>query len=350
MPIARRSPAAASRARPRTLPAILVLGVAVLLPCHGCAKLKSWKGADDVRPERIGRAQAAAKSFDLQREQGEYQSALACWQQEDFQGCRQTLQRLLARNPDHRDARLMMAELCMLASQPGEAQNHLDHALAGHPDDPRVQHAMAMLLDAQDQGEAALGHYQRAAELAPHDQAYAASYRSALASSRRGPPPGTAVRASHADAATPIPALPPQARLWLDEADRALAARAIDQARQSIQRAIAADPRNPQARLSASVLALRHDELELAIELARTGCAAFPDSAALHRVLGAAHYRLGDLAASQVALTQALYLDNADPLSYFLLGSTLARLGQADSAEWHYRQARRLDPRYARVR
>jgi tetratricopeptide (TPR) repeat protein len=72
----------------------------------------------------------------------------------------------------------------------------------------------------------------------------------------------------------------------------------------------------------------------------------FPRSAHLYQALAVAYYRRGDYASSQVAAQQALSLDNSSALSYFLVGSALARLGRAEAAEVHLRQARRLDPRF----
>ena len=65
-------------------------------------------------------------------------------------------------------------------------------------------------------------------------------------------------------------------------------------------------------------------------------------------VLGAAQYRLGDYQAAQVAIAQALSLDKSDALAYFLMGSTLVRLGQTTAAERQFAEAARLDPRFSR--
>ena len=62
-------------------------------------------------------------------------------------------------------------------------------------------------------------------------------------------------------------------------------------------------------------------------------------------MLGAAQYRLGNYNAAQVAIGQALSLDKSDALTYFLMGSTLARLGQNQAAERQFSEAARLDPR-----
>jgi hypothetical protein len=101
---------------------------------------------------------------------------------------------------------------------------------------------------------------------------------------------------------------------------------------------------NPHDPITAAVSALRRDRPQLAIELLeRPGTEAVP-SAQRYRILGVAYYRLGDFESSQVALRQALSLDNSSALSYLLMGCTLLRLGQFESAEAHLRLARTLDP------
>ena len=94
-------------------------------------------------------------------------------------------------------------------------------------------------------------------------------------------------------------------------------------------------------------MAIRRDELELAIEIVQDGLKAFPGSPGLYRLSGVAQYRLGDVQAAKASFEQSLSLDKSNPLSYFLMGSTLKKLGQSEAAEQYFLQARRLDPRYA---
>ena len=105
-------------------------------------------------------------------------------------------------------------------------------------------------------------------------------------------------------------------------------------------------PHDPQIPTSAAVCALRHSQPDLAVSLLEPNLDVFPDSAAIRRILATAQYRLGDYKSSQVALQQALSLDNSSGLSYFLMGCTLVQLGQPAVAPTYVRQARRLDPRY----
>jgi Tfp pilus assembly protein PilF len=129
--------------------------------------------------------------------------------------------------------------------------------------------------------------------------------------------------------------------------EAALAAGARKDARGYFQRARRAAPQDAKIAVSAAVIAVKHDELEMAIEIVQDGLKAFPGSSGLYRLLGVAQYRLGDMQAAKASFEQSLSLDKSNPLSYFLMGSTLKKLGQSEAAEQYLLQARRLDPRYA---
>ena len=107
---------------------------------------------------------------------------------------------------------------------------------------------------------------------------------------------------------------------------------------------LTANPQDPQIPISATMAALEADQPETAASIARLGIAFHPSSADLHRTLGAALYRQGSYASSQVALQQALSLDKSSALSYFLLGCVSEELGDAEGAEAHFARAVELDP------
>ena len=107
------------------------------------------------------------------------------------------------------------------------------------------------------------------------------------------------------------------------------------------------NPNDPQIAIMATVAALEANQPETAASIARLGIAYHPRCAALHRSLGAALYRMEKYASSQVALQQALSLDNSSALSYFLMGCVSEKLGDAEEAESHFRRATELDPTLA---
>jgi tetratricopeptide (TPR) repeat protein len=402
----------------------------------GCA---SWKGSApnvaDVSERRRQRTEAAARDFDEKRDEAEFQAAQDRWQQGDVDGSTETLQRLLARSPDHLEARLLMAEALLAQNRSREAVAYLDPALAAHPDDARVQHMMGLVRDSLGERADALACYREATRLEPNNEVYAVSYETlacpATASScpagkpqECGPPPpplapehataigsverpkndfpisagdspptfgrcpaaresgqspgdrSAAPRATEASGAArsqpPARSAPGTERAGCamatdyagpmgpaDDAHGAKAAELLEKGRSALcggmealafayfHEALDIEPHDPQIGLSAAACALEHNQPALAVSLLEPLLGVFPDSVAVRRILGAAYYRLGEYARSQVVLQQALSLDKSDALSYFLMGSTLVKLGQSAAAEANFRQAQRLDPRYA---
>jgi Flp pilus assembly protein TadD len=131
------------------------------------------------------------------------------------------------------------------------------------------------------------------------------------------------------------------------QATEALARQDGASAKSWYQAAAAAEPNNVQLLLSAAATALRYDQDALALQLAQSAQSLHPGEAAPQRTLATIYYRQGNYTAAREALSRAIALDKAHPLSYFLMGSTLRKLGEADTADWHFRQAAQLDPSYA---
>jgi tetratricopeptide (TPR) repeat protein len=246
-----------------------------------------------------------------------------------------------------------------------------------------------MALDAQGKNRDALAYYERAAKMDPQNASYAAAYQSAQelarsaaigtfggtlpdAQQKAAGPIGDVMAATYLDPLAPStpmgspgsrgdggpagsPNFSSMAQLGpagdlLRNGQKALADGAPQVAMDYFRQAIGTKPDNPQIPISAAAVALRANRPELAVELLTAASKRFPASAAVYRMLGAAHYRTGDYKSSQVALQQALSLDKSSALSYLLLGCTLAKLGQNEAAEANFRQARTLDPKYNLVR
>ena len=113
--------------------------------------------------------------------------------------------------------------------------------------------------------------------------------------------------------------------------------------------AAARNPDDPRIPTASALAALAKNRPDVAIRLAEDAPGRFGDYVPLLRVLGASYYRKGDYPSSQVVLQQALSLDKSDALAYFLLGCTLAKLGQSDAAETALAHARQLGPIARRV-
>ncbi len=374
------------------VPAAAKLGVlatcALLALTVGCAGL-GWPKTmtqEGITKQRRQRSDDAQALFDRQRDTAEYEQAKNRWvQQHDDQGCRQGLEKLLARTPRHRDARLLLAELLLTQDDPQAALGHAKAALDAYPNDAEVQFTMARVVDALGRTSDALGYYERAVKMDPSSKEFQAAYQAARESARQHVREhrSTALgenRAADDDAeltalGSAVGVVPAgysmataparrsdfaagngsadfaggtdgdQVADLLHVGQAALAEGDADTARGYFLQAMAAKPDDPQVPVSAAVAALRANRPALAIELLAPAAKRFPKSAAVHRALGAAYYRSGDYKSSQVALRQALSLDNSNPLSYLLMGCTLAKLGQKEAAEKNLRQARALDPR-----
>ncbi len=413
-----------SNSRAARLAWLLVLAAAAV---SGCASMKAFVPPEDVSEERRQRSEAAARRFGRRHDAAQFADAQARYRAGDFRGCAQVVERLLARNADHREARLLMAEVLLAEDRPGEAVAHLETTLADHPSDARVHHLMGLALDAMGQQADALVYYERAARLQPNDEVYTASYETLAAESgewgvgswesgagseeprvgngeregteneRRGnttgpsraprvlqsasPAPLAALSTPDSQLPTPDSQLPtPDSPLrpipradWqgpveaagspagnsfatdavdgsapelFERGESALAQGAQALAFDYFRQAMAARPDDPGVPVAAAVSALGHNQPDVAVALLEPLLEVFPQSATIRRVLGTAYYRLGEYDSSQVVLQQALSLDKSCGLSYFLMGCTLAKLGQLTAAETHFRQARRLDPRY----
>jgi tetratricopeptide (TPR) repeat protein len=355
--------------------------VAALLACGGCAALDKsgvWTPGPFSK-KRQQRRELALREFEEGRDRAEFQSAVTLWELGNLKGCEEALQRLLARKSDHRDGRLLLADVLLARNAADQAGQQLERALLDHPKDAQVQYGMAIYLDSVGRDDEALLYYQRAAAWDPQDEGFrigyyaareAANRRSAVvqapaaapgqAVAHRGAvvPAGAAAAKNKKDgAADPVVYTDPvelpdrsggdTALALIARGRVALSAGQKQSAAECFRTAMAQNPNDPQIPLSAATAALRYDQPQLAIEVLGGAESRFPESAAVQRALGMAHLRAGDYESAQLALRQALSLDKSNALAYFLMGCTLAKLGQHEAADEHLRQAQSLDPRYA---
>jgi tetratricopeptide (TPR) repeat protein len=383
------------------LPALIFVTAVMLALSTGCSSLPIAKSllGDGGAKKRQRRNEEVIRNFEAHRDQAAYEAALARWEQNDSKGCREGLDLLLARNPRHIDAQLLMAEVNLLDKRPQEALKQVDEVLRLQSGNARALYTKGLVLDAIGQSTGALTYYEEAARAEPENEMYAlccenaknfngsdegctngvipTAYQAPLNSEKNVPSssqeqgPSLARPALRQPAAeTPSLAKPMSeaadkmkkdaghagsyahaesavsAEELLSEGQRALSDGSMDAARIAFHKAMANQPNNPQITIVAAGAALRTNHPEMAVELLVPAAKHFSKSAAIYRMLGVAYYRLGDFQSSEVALQQALSLDKSSALSYFLMGCTLAKLGQAESADAHFQQARALDPRY----
>jgi len=336
---------------------------AVLMLTAGCATLDVPNPlVADVTLKRQERNEQVVREFESTRDLAELQSALEHWNQGDAEACEEVLRRLLARNPNHREARLLMAEVCQAdgcqtTPEAVELAGASSADATGSPGrsieasakpalvipDPTARPMKPVSTLAGDRP-----HGSKAAAPADETRRPSAALRFAAPKETTGYPLGGVDSAGPAEAAETdgVQAL-------IGKGRAALAEGSPDEATVDFRQAAAIRPNDPQIPIAAAMAALRADCPEVAVELLRpaggTGVTPVAGRAAaqLYRILGVAYYRLEDYQSSEVALRQALSLDKSSALSYLLMGCTLSKLGQFESAEAHLRQARTINPRYS---
>jgi tetratricopeptide (TPR) repeat protein len=337
------------------------LAAAILAGLCGCAGMRNPATAmfeDSVGRQREERRRQTVERFEQKRDEAEFVAAVAEYTQGDDKGCEETLRRLLGRNANHLRGRLLLTELYLTQGRLAEARQQAETALGQAPDDAQAHYTLALVLEAAGHVQPALDHYDRAAELEPENELYAVGRQLAWEAARRADGPSAGNPGAEDAVVEPAGIAevgaedgPPMvargaAGQWLQRGRAALARGACEEALAYFREAAAQHPDDPNVPVEAAVLALRSDQPDLAVEILQPAESRFPHVASVKRALAAAHYRLGDDRSSEVLLRQALSLDNTDALAYFLMGRTLARLGQTEAAESHFRQARSLDPRY----
>jgi tetratricopeptide (TPR) repeat protein len=279
-----------------------IIMLAIVATVCGCQSVQpARKAMDDVSTVRRQRKAEVVESFESKRTFAQLEAARSRLQLGDVEGCNEAAQSVLQRDPDNAEALALLYEMKKTSGRSAEnAAVAQTSFVAAVPDTiGRITPAAA--------GFATRGASDDRADFA-------------------GQP---------ADSF---------AQRWLRKASAALDVANVSEARHCMQQALAAEPDSRQLAVSAAVLSLRYNQPDLALELAQSALPRFNDDAALHRIIGLAQYRRGDLASSQLALQQALSLDNGHPLTYFLLGHTMQKLGAADTAEWCFAQARRTNP------
>lgn len=278
-----------------------IVTFAIVTTVCGCQSVgPARKTAVDVSTVRRHRKAEVVESFESKWKFAKLEAARSQLQLGDVDGCAEAVQSVLQRDPENAEALALLYELKTAPGPSGESTGV----------------AEAFFVDAP---------YDTTESLTP--------VVSSLAHDSASDDGADSADASNDSAG----------RRWLREASAALDVADVSEARHCLQEALAAKPHNRQLAVSAAVLPLRYNQPDLALELAQSALARLNDDASLHRIVGLAHYRRGDFESSQLALQQALSLDNGHPLTYFLLGHTMQKLGAADTAEWCFAQARRAN-------
>jgi len=347
------------------------------LACTGCASLSlPSPSTPDVHAEHKVRKEDATKAFEEKRDLAQYQAAVNRWQEGDADGCRKSIEQLLTRNPEHREARQLHAELLLWQQAPAAALEQARQYLADHPDDAQAEHTLGMILEDQNQDLEAREHFQAAARLEPKNEVYALSAQTAAEAASLPPGAAAAHEASQGEPSSQGPdwqvmaedapkrkgnsAAPkrqgksPAPRSVSNDsitdplifkAQQAIVAGDLRSADALLVRAVGSDVQDPQVAIRAGVMVMRYGHAEIAVDVLTTATERFPESATVWRALATAHLAQDNTTAARAALEKSLSIDNSDSLAHYLLSSTLRKLGEAEAADGHAEQARRLDPR-----
>ncbi|CAK9109404.1 Type IV pilus biogenesis and competence protein PilQ, partial [Durusdinium trenchii] len=340
----------------------LLCAVLAIACCAGCKSNPFEKVAaplTNIAPDRVEREGEAIAEFERRRDKAQFTAALARYREGDLEECRRSLDGIIERNPEHSDARLLLAELLLVEKQPQVALQHVESVLVREPNNAAAIHTAGLVHEALGNPTVALEQFQRANQLDPENEVYLLSYDSAVDNPLR--PAGNAhIDMNQTAMYAPISfgnaggnGFTERQESWsglLVEAEAALKAGNDLASREAFDRAMRFSGDNPQVPISIAVLILRHNRPELAREYLEPAVARFPNEPRLHRTLGLVLYRLGHYEASQVSIRQALSLDNTDALSYVLLGSALSKMGDRAAYEACLYEARRLDPSLAELR
>lgn len=138
----------------------------------------------DIHPMRKERATVAAKKFDIERNNAEFQAAAAEWRQGNFKACRDGLDKILHRDKAHRESLILLAEVELEQDQAEKAVDILRHGISAHPEDAELSYKLGLALEAAGEESEALHHFHIAAQLAPHEKKYADVFEHAEAHAR----------------------------------------------------------------------------------------------------------------------------------------------------------------------
>lgn len=154
---------------------------ALLAAMSGCAGVDPIQPASDTPgAERTKRQRELIDDFSQRRDHAQYQAALQNWDAGDPAGCRGLVNKLLERNPGHKEGRQLLADLYLDDGAPHRAKEVLDQLVAEFPNDAQIHHSLGLLSETMGDHDSAVQHLSRAVELEPENELYRLCHQSAL--------------------------------------------------------------------------------------------------------------------------------------------------------------------------
>lgn len=152
------------------------LSATVLSGCAGMP-LSGWDPFEpevaDVRPRLKQRSDEAVARFDRERNEAQYAAAETSWRQGDYERCREALEKVLLRDPNHRNSLLLSADVALETDRPEEAVETLRRLAALDPQDAEAAYRLGVALEAVGDVAAALPYLRQAVEFDPTNPKYA---------------------------------------------------------------------------------------------------------------------------------------------------------------------------------
>jgi predicted Zn-dependent protease len=189
----------------------------------------------DVHPILKDRNDEAVRDFDERRNAAQYLAAQTSWRQGDYGRCREALEKVLDRDPNHRGALLLSADVALETENPQDAIDLLRRALAADAHDAEVAYRLGLALETAGAVAEAVPYLRQAAAADPANQQYAAALTEAegqlngentTAAAETPPPPVITDEAQPLSDASPVKAAPaPEAEV---KADPEFAAALVD--------------------------------------------------------------------------------------------------------------------------
>ncbi len=324
--------------------------VAMPLAFVGCTAIGQRSPAIEREPaERQESLTHLVDQYETRRDQATRQAARSRLQAGDEAGAIRMLADLVERSPNDRQARLLLADLYLVAGDREQAHQHLRYVLERDQNDAPALHAMAMLLEANGHTDKAIVLHRRAAEIEPDNQLFQLSWQASRNASDRRPLDDQREDADqgsvHSSDFQYLVACTdnPQAQEFMRLAAAAFRTGVIPVAVGELEHAMQADPQNPQIPVNLAQYALRLNQNAVAAVMLDAATRKFPTTATVHRAYGLALYRMGDYTSAETALRKAVSLDNGDALAYFLMGYSLERQGKHAESVASFDQAQTLD-------
>lgn len=165
-----------SKFRSTAVAMVAALGLSTAAGCH-LADMPSWElpkpPVPDIAPLRKERKNDVVKDFDDRRNVAQFLSAETSWRQGDHKRCRESLEKVLERDPNHRGALLLSADLALETDHPQEAVELLRRAAALDSQDAEIAYRLGLALETVGETADAVPYLRRAAQADPNNPQYA---------------------------------------------------------------------------------------------------------------------------------------------------------------------------------